>query len=108
MKNHEFFFFFPSLQNLHPGVFWGADTDFDGPGAPGGPGGAQWGGGQGGPSSPLRGVCVPFCNTVAKSGGPGHSTNEKSPHYTNRVNTSNFHMFPPEFGNPLMDGSAST
>ena len=34
MKNHDFFFP-PDLQNLHPGVFWGAEFDFDGPGARG-------------------------------------------------------------------------
>ena len=32
---------FPDLQNLYPGVFWGAEADFEGPGSPRGPGGAQ-------------------------------------------------------------------
>ena len=38
---------FSDLQNLHPGVFRGAGTVFEGPGAPGGPGGARPGGTQG-------------------------------------------------------------
>ena len=36
--------FFSGLQNLHPGVFRGAEADFEVPGDPGGPTGARPGG----------------------------------------------------------------
>ena len=43
------------LQNLRPGVFRGAEADFEGPGGPGGPARARPGGPGGGPPGPPGG-----------------------------------------------------
>ena len=61
-KKHEISNFFAEkkkfsdLQNLHPGVFLGAEADFEGPRAPGGPGGGPARRGQGSPPGPAQGV----------------------------------------------------